>query len=130
MHRAELLALQGADVAIVVASPGCYPTTALLGLYPLARAGLIEDVVVDAKSGVSGAGRELKAELTFAEVNDRYGLRRQRASPRRSSWSRSSRLPAVTPEANPGAATVGFLPHLVPMNAGILPPATCGRPGR
>ena len=47
---------QDADVTIV-GSPGCYPTTTLLGLYPLARAGLIADVVVDAKSGASGAGR-------------------------------------------------------------------------
>ncbi len=68
-HRAELLALQDADVAIV-GSPGCYPTTALLGLYPLARAGLIADVVVDAKSGVSGAGRAPRAEFVYTEVNE------------------------------------------------------------
>ena len=48
-------AIVGADL---VANPGCYPTAALLGLAPLARAGVIEDVVIDAKSGVSGAGRE------------------------------------------------------------------------
>ena len=75
-HRAELQALQGADT-VVVGAPGCYPTTSLLGLYPLARAGLIGDVVVDAKSGVSGAGRAPKADLQFTEVNESvkaYGL--------------------------------------------------------
>ena len=57
--------------------PGCYPTATLLALAPLARAGLIADLVVDAKSGVSGAGREPKADLHFGEVNESvraYGL--------------------------------------------------------
>ena len=61
----------------IVGSPGCYPTATLLALAPLARAGLIGDLVVDAKSGVSGAGREAKAELMFGEVNESvkaYGL--------------------------------------------------------
>jgi len=59
LHRAELSALADARTAIV-GSPGCYPTATLLALAPLARAGLIGDLVVDAKSGVSGAGREAK----------------------------------------------------------------------
>ena len=50
--------------------PGCYPTATLLALAPLARAGLIADLVVDAKSGVSGAGREPKQDLMFGEVNE------------------------------------------------------------
>ena len=54
----------------IVGSPGCYPTTTILALAPLARAGLIGDLVVDAKSGVSGAGREPKADLMFGEVNE------------------------------------------------------------
>ena len=65
-----------AEVAIVGA-PGCYPTATLLALAPLARAGLIGDLVVDAKSGVSGAGREAKADLMFGEVNESvkaYGI--------------------------------------------------------
>ena len=57
LHRDELVTLVDAPVAIVGA-PGCYPTATLLALAPLARAGLIGDLVVDAKSGVSGAGRE------------------------------------------------------------------------
>jgi len=75
-HRAELSALVDAPVAIVGA-PGCYPTATLLALAPLARAGLIGDLVVDAKSGVSGAGREAKADLMFGEVNESvkaYGI--------------------------------------------------------
>ena len=64
LHRA---ALPGARL---IASPGCYPTATLLALAPLARAGLIGDVVVDAKSGVSGAGREPKLETHFSEVDE------------------------------------------------------------
>jgi N-acetyl-gamma-glutamyl-phosphate reductase len=118
-HRAELQALQGADTRLV-ASPGCYPTTSLLGLYPLARAGLIEDVVVDAKSGVSGAGRSVNAGLMYVEVNDSvkaYGLGGHRHT---AELVQEIRDAGPSPEANPGAATVGFLPHLVPMNRGIL----------
>ena len=76
LHRAELAKLVDAPVAIVGA-PGCYPTATLLALAPLARAGLIADLVVDAKSGVSGAGREAKPDLHFGEVNESvkaYGL--------------------------------------------------------
>ena len=76
LHRAELQALVDAPVAIV-GSPGCYPTATLLALAPLARAGLIGDLVVDAKSGVSGAGRDAKPEMNFGEVNESvraYGL--------------------------------------------------------
>ena len=118
-HRAELQALQGADTRLV-ASPGCYPTTSMLGLYPLARAGLIEDVVVDAKSGVSGAGRSVSAALMYSEVNDSvkaYGLGGHRHT---AELIQEIRDAGPTPEANPGWETVGFLPHLVPMNRGIL----------
>ena len=76
LHRDEIAALRGKDVAIVGA-PGCYPTTTILALAPLARAGLIGDLVVDAKSGVSGAGRDPRPDLTFSEVNESvraYGL--------------------------------------------------------
>jgi N-acetyl-gamma-glutamyl-phosphate reductase len=69
LHRAELESLVDAPLAIVGA-PGCYPTATLLALAPLARAGLIGDLVVDAKSGVSGAGREAKLEMMFGEVNE------------------------------------------------------------
>src|SRR6185437_5424024 len=66
LHRAELSALAGAET-VIVGAPGCYPTATILALAPLAREGLIGDLVVDAKSGVSGAGREAKPELNYSE---------------------------------------------------------------
>ncbi len=122
-HRAELKALVDAPVAIVGA-PGCYPTATLLALAPLARAGLIGDLVVDAKSGVSGAGREAKPDLQFGEVNESvraYGL-----GGHRHVAEIEQELAAITaregldPGANPGIIAVDFLPHLVPMTRGIL----------
>ena len=114
LHRS---ALRGARL---IASPGCYPTAALLALAPLARAGLIGDLVIDAKSGISGAGRSLKAESLFGEVDgsvSAYGLEGHRHVA-----ELRQELAAL------GVATdvVGgliFTPHLVPMVRGIL--ATC-----
>jgi N-acetyl-gamma-glutamyl-phosphate reductase len=118
-HRAELEALRDAEV-VVVGSPGCYPTTALLGLYPLARAGLIADLVVDAKSGVSGAGRSVKADLLFSEVNENfkaYGLSGHRHI---SELEQELMAAGASPDSNPGVRHVDFVPHLVPMQRGIL----------
>lgn len=118
-HRAELEALRDADV-VIVGSPGCYPTTALLGLYPLARAGLISDLVVDAKSGVSGAGRSVKADLMFSEVNENiraYGLSGHRHI---SELEQELQAAGASRDSNPGARNVDFVPHLVPMQRGIL----------
>jgi N-acetyl-gamma-glutamyl-phosphate reductase len=122
LHRAELDRLAGSRQAIV-GSPGCYPTTTLLALAPLARAGLIGDLVVDAKSGVSGAGRDAKPELMFGELNESvkaYGL-----GGHRHVAEIEQELAAIAPaaDANPGAIGVDFLPHLIPMTRGIL--ATC-----
>jgi N-acetyl-gamma-glutamyl-phosphate reductase len=121
LHRVELAALQDAPVAIVGA-PGCYPTATLLALAPLARAGLIGDLVVDAKSGVSGAGREPKQDLMFGEVNESvkaYGIggHRHVAEMEQELAELGGPLGAG---ANPGAKRVDFLPHLVPMTRGIL----------
>ena len=119
LHRDELAALGGSDVAIVGA-PGCYPTATLLALAPLARAGLIADLVVDAKSGVSGAGREPKADLGFSEVNESvkaYGIGGHRHV---AEMEQELALLSPSPDANPGVVTVDFLPHLIPMTRGIL----------
>jgi N-acetyl-gamma-glutamyl-phosphate reductase len=62
--------------ARLVANPGCYPTAAILSLAPLARAGLIADVVIDAKSGVSGAGRGATEKTHFVTVDENLSLRR------------------------------------------------------
>jgi N-acetyl-gamma-glutamyl-phosphate reductase len=118
-HRAELLALQDAQT-VVVGSPGCYPTTSLLGLYPLARAGLIADVVVDAKSGASGAGRAPKADLQFCEVNESVKAYALAGHRHLSELIQELSDAGSTPGANPGAASVDFIPHLVPMQRGIL----------
>jgi N-acetyl-gamma-glutamyl-phosphate reductase len=96
-----------------VAAPGCYPTAAALALAPLVRAGAVvpEGIVVDAASGVSGAGRPPKPTTTFCTVDEdftAYGLLDHRH----------------TPEIEQAiGGTVLFTPHLAPMNRGIL--ATC-----
>jgi len=119
LHRAELAAL-GTKPGAIVGSPGCYATTTILSLAPLARAGLIADVVVDAKSGVSGAGRDPKADLHFGEVNESvkaYGIFTHRHI---GEIEQELRGQSPTPGANPGLAGIDFLPHLVPMTRGIL----------
>ena len=111
--------------AQLVAAPGCYPTAALLPLAPLLAAGLIEpDVIVDAKSALSGAGRTLRLGSHYSEANEdvsAYGLGGHRHLP-----EIRQQLERVT-----GAPVrVTFTPHLVPMTRGIL--ATCyttPRPG-
>jgi N-acetyl-gamma-glutamyl-phosphate reductase len=118
LHRAELTDA-GTRPGAIIGSPGCYATTAILALAPLARAGLIGDLVVDAKSGVSGAGRDPKADLHFGEVNESvkaYGIFTHRHI-----GEIEQELPALGREgANPGVRGVDFLPNLVPMTRGIL----------
>ena len=119
LHRDELAAIGRAPGAIVGA-PGCYATTTILALAPLARAGLIGDVVVDAKSGVSGAGRDPKADLHFGEVNENvkaYGIFTHRHI---GEIEQELVGQSPAPDANPGARGIDFLPHLVPMTRGIL----------
>lgn len=126
LHRRSLGRLRNAAVAIVGA-PGCYPTATLLALAPLAWSGLIEDLVVDAKSGVSGAGREAKAEMLFSEVNESvraYGLGGHRhVAEIEQELAEMTGAAELEPGANPGTRGVDFLPHLIPMTRGIL--ATC-----
>lgn len=118
LHRPQLVALRDAPLRIV-ASPGCYPTTTLLALAPLAREGLIADLVVDAKSGVSGAGREPRPDLAFSEVNESvraYGL----GGHRHVAEMEQELAGLGDPVGNPGVEAIDFLPHLVPMTRGIL----------
>jgi N-acetyl-gamma-glutamyl-phosphate reductase len=123
LHRDELRSLADAEVAIV-GSPGCYPTATLLALAPLARAGLIGDLVVDAKSGVSGAGRDPKPEMMFGEVNESvkaYGLGGHRhVAEIEQELTLAGAREGLDPSANPGAIAVDFVPHLIPMTRGIL----------
>lgn len=106
----------------LVAAPGCYPTAALIGLIPLVRAGLVasEGIVVNALSGVTGAGRALRADLLFGEVDEgvrAYGVAGHRHRPE---IEMGLELATGTP------VKVTFTPHLVPMLRGIL--ATCTVP--
>lgn len=108
--------------ASLVASPGCYPTTAALALAPALAGGFIETsgIVVDAASGVSGAGRAPKPNTTFTAVDEdftAYGLLDHRHTPEIEQ--------SVARVAGVAAAEVDvlFTPHLAPMNRGIL--ATC-----
>jgi N-acetyl-gamma-glutamyl-phosphate reductase len=99
--------------ADLVANPGCYPTAALLGLAPLARAGLIDDVVIDAKSGVSGAGRAATDKTHFVTVDENitpYGVPRHRHTP-----EIEQELAALGAEV-----TITFTPHLLPLDQGEL----------
>ena len=118
LHRAELAEI-GTRPGAIVGSPGCYATTTILALAPLARAGLIGDLVVDAKSGVSGAGRDPKPDLQFGEVNESvkaYGIFTHRHI-----GEIEQELGALGGDgANPGVRGVDFLPHLIPMTRGIL----------
>jgi N-acetyl-gamma-glutamyl-phosphate reductase len=127
LHRDEMRAAAERQTT-VIGLPGCYPTATILTLAPLARAGLIGDLVVDAKSGVSGAGREPKADLLFSEVNESvkaYGVftHRHTAEMEQELQEQGERGLLGSRDANPGVATVDFLPHLIPMTRGIL--ASC-----
>ena len=124
LHRDEMRAAADRQTT-VIGLPGCYPTATILTLAPLARAGLIGDLAVDAKSGVSGAGREPKADLLFSEVNESvkaYGLfnHRHTAEMEQELQAQGERGPVGRRDANPGVAMVDFLPHLMPMTRGIL----------
>jgi N-acetyl-gamma-glutamyl-phosphate reductase len=117
LHREELRNTK------LVANPGCYPTGAILALAPALTAAVIEpDVIVDAKSGVSGSGRSLRLESHFSEVNESvhaYRIGRHQHLP-----EMTQELAAVSRRAGgDGAVTLTFVPHLVPMTRGIL--TTC-----
>ena len=100
----------------LVANPGCYPTASLLALAPLARAGLIDDVIIDAKSGVSGAGRAATDKTHFVTVDENlsaYGVPRHRHIPE------IEQELAVLDPAHPDVR-ITFIPHLVPLDQGEL----------
>jgi N-acetyl-gamma-glutamyl-phosphate reductase len=105
--------------AELVAVPGCYSTASILALAPAVAAGLVaSDIVVDAKSGVSGAGRSPGIGVHFSEVNESVGAY---------AISGHRHLPELTQElgklSRNGEVEVTFVPHLIPMTRGIL--ATC-----
>jgi N-acetyl-gamma-glutamyl-phosphate reductase len=102
--------------ARLVANPGCYPTSTLLPLVPLLKAGVLEagNIIVDSKSGTSGAGRSAKTDLLYCEINESvkaYGLPRHRHVWEMEEWA----------EAFGGESTqIHFVPHILPMTRGML----------
>lgn len=111
--------------ADLVANPGCYPTSAILPLAPLLKAGWIEpqDIIVDSKSGVSGAGRTPKLNTHFPECNESisaYGVGQHRHQPE---------IEQILGRATGQEVDVIFTPHLTPMDRGILSAIYC-RPTR
>jgi N-acetyl-gamma-glutamyl-phosphate reductase len=104
----------------LVANPGCYPTSAILALAPAVRERMIgSDIIIDAKSGVSGAGRTLSLGTHYSEVNENfsaYGLEGHRHLP-----EIEQELGAL--ETGGAEYNITFVPHLVPMTRGIF--STC-----
>ena len=103
--------------ARLVANPGCYPTSAALGIAPLLKAELIDphEIIVDAASGVSGAGREPKPEHHFPERNENFEA--YKIGSHRHMVEIERTLDPFVPQ---GKTSVIFTPHLVPMERGIL----------
>ncbi len=102
--------------ARLIANPGCYPTCSTLAIYPLVKEGLIntDTLIIDAKSGVSGAGRGAKVDNLYCEVNESckaYGVANHRHTPEiEEQLSYAAGKPVM----------LNFTPHLIPMNRGIL----------
>ena len=102
--------------ARLIANPGCYPTCSILSIYPLAKAGLIDmnTLIIDAKSGTSGAGRGAKVQNLYCEVNESikaYGVASHRHTPE---------IEEQLGYASSSKVLLNFTPHLIPMNRGIL----------
>lgn len=108
-------ALRGAPL---IANPGCYPTSVLLGIAPVVKAGLLADetIIVDSKSGVSGAGRAPKQNTHFVEVNESlsaYNIGHTHRHVGEMEQEAARLAPGQTPQ-------IIFSPHLLPINRGIL----------
>ncbi len=116
LHRSEIASTK------LVANPGCYPTSAILALAPAVKEDIIEaDIIIDSKSGVSGAGRSLTLGAHYSEVNEdvtAYALEGHRHLP-----EITQELSLLRPQQPP---SITFVPHLIPMTRGIL--TTCYAP--
>lgn len=107
---------EAVKAARLIANPGCYPTCSTLSIYPLLKEGLIDPatIIIDAKSGTSGAGRGAKVDNLYCEVNENikaYGVASHR------------HIPEIEEQLGYAAGEeirINFTPHLVPMNRGIL----------
>lgn len=110
LYRSQIASAQ------LIANPGCYPTGAILALAPAVKLGIIEpDIVIDSKSGVSGAGRSLSLLTHFSEANEdatAYALEGHRHLP-----EIVQELKLLAPQKS---FSITFVPHLIPMTRGIL----------
>jgi len=105
--------------ASLIACPGCYPTASLLAVLPALNSGLVspDGIIIDAKSGVTGAGRKASAALIYPEVSDgahAYGVGQHRHAPE---------IDQILSRETGVDVKVSFTPHLIPMNRGMI--ATC-----
>ncbi|HET7629700.1 MAG TPA: N-acetyl-gamma-glutamyl-phosphate reductase [Bacillales bacterium] len=102
--------------AACVANPGCFPTASLLGLLPLVKRRYVnpESIIIDAKTGVSGAGRGLSSAVHFSETNENLSIYKV------NSHKHTPEIEQVLHDHNDDVAAVTFSPHLVPMTRGIL----------
>ena len=102
--------------AVLVANPGCYPTSIILGAAPAIKNGLveIEGIIADSKSGVTGAGRKADIALSFAEVNENVKAYKV------NSHQHKPEINRILSDAAGKEIDVIFTPHLIPMNRGIL----------
>jgi len=125
IHRADI---RGARL---IANPGCFTTAGILALYPLVKDRIIDidTIIIDAKSGVSGAGRGLKPELLFCEADETvkpYGVTTHRHTPEieeQLTLAYNNQDGGARSRAGDRSIILNFIPHLVPMNRGIL--STC-----
>lgn len=111
----ELIGRKAISSTNLIANPGCYTTCSILSTAPLVKAGVCDPpIIIDAKSGVSGAGRKASQGLLYGEVNESikaYKLKSHRHTPE---------IEQVLTEVSGSKVKVQFTPHLVPMNRGIL----------
>lgn len=102
--------------AKLIANPGCFPTAVLLGLAPLAQKKLLNEsfVIVDAKTGVSGAGRKASMGTHFSELNDNFKIYKV------NEHQHTPEIEQALQEWQPGLGPISFSAHLVPMTRGIM----------
>ena len=116
IHKFREINREDIKKARLIANPGCYPTCSTLSIYPLLKAGMIDPntIIIDDKSGTTGAGRGAKVDNLYCEVNENikaYGVATHRHTPE---------IEDQLGYACGQEVTINFTPHLVPMNRGIL----------
>ncbi|HHL40631.1 MAG TPA: N-acetyl-gamma-glutamyl-phosphate reductase [Deltaproteobacteria bacterium] len=111
--------------ARLIANPGCYPTSAVLALAPAVKEEVVDPstIVIDSKSGVSGAGRSASLATSFCEVNEAFGAYKVAVH------RHTPEIEAVLSDVAGAAVRVSFTPHLLPLSRGILTTVTASLTG-